>query len=149
MKYYIEFWKRAFDFKGVASRTQYWVAMFANIIILFILGIITLNLGNLGDNSENIYNIITSIYSVLIFIPSISISVRRLHDQNKSGWLYLICLIPLIGGLILFIFMLLGTVKENNRWRMYDIQRGYIKDDIFTEPLSDTARWTYQNYDEK
>ena len=133
MKYYIDFWKRAFDFKGVASRTEYWMAILFNIIVTFIIGLLALNI---GSGSEDSFDLITGIYSVLIFVPSISISVRRLHDQNRSGWLYLICLIPVIGSIIMFIFMLLGTVRINNRWRMYDIQRGYIREDIFDEPLA-------------
>ncbi len=152
MRYYIEFWKRAFDFKGVASRKQYWLAVLFNFIMLLVLSLIFMgfqevsyNAGNIdaGYEAENGLNMVTSIYSLLMLIPSISISVRRLHDHNRSGWMYLISLIPVIGSIIIFIFMLLGTVKVNNRWRMYDIQRGYIREDIFDEPLSNN-QWTYK-----
>ena len=142
MKYYIDFWKRAFDFRGVASRKQYWMAVLVNFVVILILGLIF----GASGSTESIT--ISDIYAVIVLIPCISISVRRLHDQNRSGWLYLINLIPVIGSIIIFIFMLLGTVKVNNRWRMYDIQRGYIRDEIFTEPLANN-QWTYQNYDEK
>lgn len=137
MSYYIDFWKRAFDFKGVASRKEYWMAFLFNIIIVFVVALI------LAFVSDEALNIFEGIYSILILVPSISISVRRLHDSNRSGWLYLISLIPLIGGLIVFIFMLMGTVRLNNRWRMYDIQRGKIREDIFDEPLSNN-QWTYK-----
>ena len=141
MKYYIEFWKRAFDFKGVASRKQYWMAVLFNAIVLFIISFIMLIFTD-GDEGGAV-DIISGIYSLAMLIPSISISVRRLHDHNMSGLLYLISLIPAVGSIIIFIFMLLGTVKVNNRWRMYDIQRGYIKEDIFDEPLSNN-QWTYK-----
>ena len=129
MKYYIEFWKRAFDFKGVASRPQYWFAVLVNFIVILVLSLIF----GASDSTEAIT--VSDVYAIIVLIPCISISIRRLHDQNRSGWLYLINLIPVIGSIIIFIFMLLGTVKVNNRWRMYDIQRGYIKDEIFDEPL--------------
>lgn len=130
MKYYIDFWKRAFDFKGVASRPQYWFAVLANVIVLFIL---TLIFGTAEDGG-NIT--VTDIYTIIMIIPSISIGVRRLHDHNRSGWFYLISFIPLVGGIINLVFMLQRTIKENNVWRMYDVQRGYIKDDLFDQPLA-------------
>ena len=129
MKYYIEFWKRAFDFKGVASRPQYWFAVLINFVVILVLSLIF----GASESTEAIT--VSDVYAIIVLIPCISISIRRLHDQNRSGWLYLINLIPVIGSIIIFIFMLLGTVKVNNRWRMYDIQRGYIKDEIFDEPL--------------
>lgn len=140
MKYYVEFWKRAFDFKGVASRAQYWFSLLANIVVTFVIFLILAFV----IHDEEVYSLITGLYTIALLVPSISISVRRLHDQNKSGWLYLISLIPAIGSIIIFIFMLLGTVKENNPWRVFDIQRGYIKDDIFTEPLAQESGWTYK-----
>ena len=133
MKYYIEFWKRAFDFKGVANRKQYWFAVLFNAIVLFIISFIMLIFTD-GDEGGAV-DIISGLYTLAMLIPSISISVRRLHDHNMSGWFYLISLIPAVGSIIAFIFMLLGTVRLNNRWRMYDIQRGYIREDIFDEPL--------------
>jgi uncharacterized membrane protein YhaH (DUF805 family) len=139
MKYYIEFWKRAFDFKGVASRPQYWYAVLINFVVLFVLSLIFAGTTDEGFGNDWV----SSIYSVLILIPNISITVRRLHDINKSGWFCLLELIPLVGSLIVLIFTCLKTVKVNNRWRMNDIQRGYIKDDLFDQPLSDN-QWTYK-----
>ena len=139
MKYYVEFWKRAFDFKGVASRPQYWYAVLINFVILFVLSLIFAGTTDEGFGSDWI----STIYSLIILIPSLSITVRRLHDINKSGWFYLLELIPLVGSLIVLIFTCLKTVEVNNRWRMYDIQRGYIKDDLFTEPLANN-QWTYR-----
>ena len=140
MKYYIEFWKRAFDFKGVASRPQYWYAVLINFVILLVLSLIFAGTTDEGFGNDWL----STIYSLIILIPSISITVRRLHDINKSGWFYLLEFIPLVGSLIVLIFTCLKTVEVNNRWRMYDIQRGYIKDDLFDQPLSDAGKWTYK-----
>jgi uncharacterized membrane protein YhaH (DUF805 family) len=50
------------------------------------------------------------------FIPMLACGVRRLHDSGKSGWLYLIGLIPFIGGLILFVLLLLNGDPGENRF---------------------------------
>jgi len=50
-----------------------------------------------------------------IFLPSLSVAVRRLHDTNHSGWWYWIALVPIIGGLVLFVFMCMrGTDGLND-----------------------------------
>jgi uncharacterized membrane protein YhaH (DUF805 family) len=49
-------------------------------------------------------------------IPSIAVAVRRFHDQNQSGWLYLLCLIPYVGGIVLLVFMCLDGTPGPNRF---------------------------------
>ena len=53
---------------------------------------------------------------MLHFIPNIAIAVRRLHDTGKSGWWYLLSLIPYIGPFILFILLVLDSSEEENQW---------------------------------
>jgi uncharacterized membrane protein YhaH (DUF805 family) len=65
-------------------------------------------LGNIG--------VLTTLYSIFIFIPSISISVRRLHDIGKSGWTILYILIPVIGVIWLFALFSSDTMPERNKW---------------------------------
>ena len=85
-----------------------------NLIIGFLGGIAVLILAVLiGLSSKNyflgalVYMIIAGGYGLYIIIPSISIAVRRLHDQDKSGAFYFITLIPYIGPIIILIFMCL------------------------------------------
>lgn len=55
--------------------------------------------------------------TALIFIPlTVAVTVRRLHDTNRSGWWYLLSFIPLIGDLVLFIFMCLKGTEGENRF---------------------------------
>ena len=51
-----------------------------------------------------------------IIIPSIAVQVRRFHDQDKSGWMVLLGLIPYVGGIILLVFMLLEGTRGPNRF---------------------------------
>ncbi|KZN63798.1 hypothetical protein N473_15890 [Pseudoalteromonas luteoviolacea CPMOR-1] len=48
--------------------------------------------------------LLSFIYAVVVFIPSLAVSVRRLHDTNRSGWWVFIAVIPVIGSIALIIF---------------------------------------------
>jgi uncharacterized membrane protein YhaH (DUF805 family) len=108
-------------FSGRASLYEYWYFVLANLIISFVGGIalivISLLLYALTENPVIVlivYLLIGCGYGLYILIPSLAITVRRLHDQNKSGAWYFIVLIPYIGAIVLFIFTCLrGTVGYN------------------------------------
>ena len=55
-------------------------------------------------------------YSLAIIVPSLAVTVRRLHDVGRSGWWILISLIPLIGGIVIFVFMVLDSHEGENRF---------------------------------
>lgn len=71
------------------------------------------------------------VYLGLFFIPGIAVTVRRLHDQGQSGWMYLLSLIPYVGGLVIFVFMCLPGTRGPNQ---------YGDDPLGTEYLSDVFR---------
>jgi uncharacterized membrane protein YhaH (DUF805 family) len=56
------------------------------------------------------------LFSLAALVPSLAVTVRRLHDSSKSGWWLLICLVPGIGSIILFVFMLLDSERGKNEW---------------------------------
>ncbi len=150
MKSYFLFWKRAFDISGVTSRTQYWTTMLVNVIVVTVLMIELSALETAmyerhqWDSAhliEDISPILIGIYGLVLIIPTITLTIRRLHDHNNSGLLYLINFIPAIGSIIIFIFMCLGTVKHDNQWRMNDIKRGLLPEDK-ENPLGD---WQYED----
>jgi uncharacterized membrane protein YhaH (DUF805 family) len=54
------------------------------------------------------------LYGLAILIPTIAVCIRRLHDTSKTGWLMLLCLIPVVGGVIVLVLCALeGTPGEN------------------------------------
>lgn len=58
--------------------------------------------------------VLGGLYTLAVLIPSLAVSVRRLHDTNRSGWWLLLLLIPLIGALVILIFTVQdGTPGEN------------------------------------
>jgi uncharacterized membrane protein YhaH (DUF805 family) len=87
MNYYLTVLKKYAVFSGRARRAEYWYFVLFNIIIAFGLGIIE---GLSGIASETDESVLASIYQLAIFIPSIAVGVRRMHDVNKSGWFLLI-----------------------------------------------------------
>jgi len=102
---YKKFLSNYANFNGRSSRSDYWYVFLVNFIIGFVLGL----LGDLGV-------ILSSLYSIAVFIPSLALIVRRLHDINKSGWSYLFMLIPLVGWIIVLVFLCTDSVNENNKY---------------------------------
>jgi uncharacterized membrane protein YhaH (DUF805 family) len=121
------FFKKYGTFSGRASRSEYWwVVLFLAILGGVVSGIISAIVVTTGvprgDGSiEYSYlGVAVTLVGVLIglflIIPGIAITVRRLHDGNFSGWLYLLNLIPSVGSLIVLIFTLLPSNPEGARF---------------------------------
>ena len=53
------------------------------------------------------------LYALAAFIPSLAVTVRRLHDTNRSGWNILWCLLPVIGPIVLLVFMVSDSTPDN------------------------------------
>lgn len=72
-----------------------------NIVIGIVLSIIDRALG-FGDNGAGVLG---SIYSLAVLVPSLAVAVRRLHDTNRSGWWWFIVFVPLVGWIILIVWL--------------------------------------------
>ena len=120
MNWYVKVLKQYVDFSGRARRTEYWMFTLFNTIILIVLGFIDRALG-FGSNTSNGVAISAGIgllgglYSLAVLLPSLGVSVRRLHDTNRSGWWLLIGLIPLVGAIVLLVFFVLEGTRGPNR----------------------------------
>ena len=96
------------DFKGVATRKQYWLYTLFYVIILFAFSCMGLLLGI--DYESLGYGWLFALASLALCIPSLAIAVRRLHDIGKSGWWLLIVLVPKVG----VIWLLCLLCKKGN-----------------------------------
>lgn len=94
-------------FDGRASRSEFWWFYLACFVINSVVGIIARAIGDAGS-------ILSLIVCLALFLPLLGAGARRLHDVNKSGWLQLLLLIPLIGFIILVIFWIKKPVEPNN-----------------------------------
>ena len=102
------------NFEGRARRKEYWMFVLFNILFAIATGIVGVILAKI-TGIEILAVVFYAIYILAIIIPSIAVGVRRLHDTNKSGWLYLISLIPFVGGIILLVFFVTeGTQGDND-----------------------------------
>ncbi len=108
MNWYIEVLKKYAVFSGRARRKEYWMFFLFNIIISFVLGFI--------EGLAGLPGALSGLYSLAVLIPGIAVSVRRLHDTNRSGWWLLIGLVPFIGAIVLLIFMLQDGQPGDNRY---------------------------------
>lgn len=87
-------------FGGRARRAEYWNFVLFNLIIAIVLYFVS----SMVLKSQLLY----TIYSLATLIPSLAVTVRRLHDTGRSGWWWLIAFIPVIGWIVLIVF----TIQE-------------------------------------
>lgn len=109
--YFIDVIKKQYiNFEGRATRQQYW--MF--ILFYFVLSIIVSILGSILG--QTVYKILNVLVTLGLFLPTLSIGVRRLHDTDRSGWWFLIALLPFIGSIVLLVFFCLPSTEGENRF---------------------------------
>ena len=104
------------NFNGRARRKEYW--MFTLFFLLFALlaGFVIGILSAVGETVAMIVIILAVVWYLAHLVPSLAVTVRRLHDTGKSGWFYLLAFIPYIGGLIIFIFTVIEGDKGDNKY---------------------------------
>ena len=113
MGWYLEVLKKYAVFNGRARRKEIWMFVLVNLIVALVLAFID---SKIGLMSETGYGILSGIYSLAILVPSIAVTVRRLHDTNRSGMWYLIAFVPVIGGLALIYFCVLDGDAGMNQY---------------------------------
>jgi len=127
---YSRFWRRYVVFSGRASLSEYWWPVLLNVVVAVVVGLlgaILLAVGSgLSDQGLGVAAVPNALGAVLLFalfvfflaqlIPSIAITVRRLHDANLSGLFYLLSFIPSVGGLIVLVLTVLPSNPEGRRF---------------------------------
>ncbi len=105
MDYFIGNVKKYADFTGRARRKEYWMYTLFYMIFYIVLMMIDVVLGT---------GILSGIFALALLVPSISIATRRLHDTGRSGWWQLIAFIPIIGAIILLVFLVQDSHAAND-----------------------------------
>ena len=101
-EWYLVPFKKYVDFEGRAGRKEFWTFILVNLVISALLA--------------NFLPYLGSLFSLAIIVPSIAVSVRRLHDVGQSGWLLLVGLIPLVGLIILIYFYVQESQAGTNEY---------------------------------
>lgn len=108
MEWYLKALKNYVGFEGRAQRMEYWMFTLFNAIIAMVLSLLVYV-------SEFLYFLVV-IYYVAVLLPSLAVTVRRLHDTGKSGWWILISLVPLVGSIILLVFVCTDSQAGDNQY---------------------------------
>jgi uncharacterized membrane protein YhaH (DUF805 family) len=114
MDWYLMVLKKYADFNGRARRKEYWMFALFNCLICFAAMILGLIFMKVSVGLGIFIYVLLGLYGLAVLLPGLAVSVRRLHDSSKSGWMILICLVPFVGSLIVFIFMLLDSTPGAN-----------------------------------
>lgn len=116
MNWYLAALRKYATFSGRSQRSEYWYFILIYICIYVALVVA----GRIAASSSPIAGIglqlVGAIFSLGMFIPSLAVSVRRLHDTDRSGWWFLIALIPIVGGIVLLIFFVQDSQAGQNRF---------------------------------
>ncbi len=115
MNYFLDVLKNKYaDFKGRATRAEYWYFVLFYIILSLVAGFLDALIN--PDNFNAGMGIISTIYMFALLVPSIAVAVRRLHDTNKSGWWILIGFIPIIGTIWFIVLMVKDSTSGTNKY---------------------------------
>lgn len=113
MKEFVDVFKKTFDFSGRSRRKEFWLFVLFTTLISIALSFVDAIAGlELAED----FGVLGGLFSLIIIIPSISVTVRRLHDIGRSGWWLLLTFVPIIGWITLFIFNLLDSQSGTNAY---------------------------------
>jgi len=140
-EYMIMPFKRYADFKGRSRRMEYWSFFLLNFIVVLFLVFVMLGTGAASGAFADIeagdpgaafammfggFGLIILLYSLAVLIPTIAVTIRRLHDRDMSGWWYgglliasfipIVNFLAMIGNLVLFVILLLPGTPGPNRY---------------------------------
>lgn len=114
MNWFLAALKNYAGFTGRARRKEYWFFVLFYYIILIALTFVDIMMGTFNE----VYSIglLGGLVGILLIVPSIAVSIRRLHDTDRSGWWLLISFVPFIGAIWLLILMVLDGTAGSNQY---------------------------------
>lgn len=114
MNWYLEALRKYAVFDGRARRMEYWMFVLINCLIVVVLSVVDTVVGlfSLGNS----VGALTGLYWLVVLVPGIAVTVRRLHDTDRSGWWALLALLPVLGTIVLFVFCVLDGTPGPNRF---------------------------------
>ncbi|MFG3496043.1 DUF805 domain-containing protein [Streptomyces sp. NPDC047928] len=108
MSWYLAVLKNYVGFGGRARRKEYWMfTLIHSVIALVLMGV---------DYAAGTNGVLYVLYILAVLLPALAVSIRRLHDTGRSGWWLLISFVPLVGGIILLVFLASDGKAEANKW---------------------------------
>ena len=130
MKYYKSMFCKMLDFKGQSSLKEFWTCVLINFLFGLVSYIVALPMVVDFNAYYKVAVAVSSLYDVVVFLPMLSLTVRRLHDVKKSGWWILWGMLPIIGTIVLFYTLCQPSSFRVNPW-VADYQNN--KDDLYNK----------------
>jgi uncharacterized membrane protein YhaH (DUF805 family) len=115
--WYVKVLKQYVDFSGRARRKEYW--FFALISLLISLGLFLVDACLFGYRFTPAHPhvaVLANLYGLGVLLPSLGVLVRRLHDTDRSAWWLFMYLVPLIGPILILVFLFLDSTPGPNRF---------------------------------
>ena len=107
------------DFSGRATRSEFWdfyLFHFLVVMVYYIALFAMLGSGSRDSSAVGYLSVLIIIYALVMTIPSLAVTVRRLHDTGHSGWWIFLNLIPVIGSIVLFIWYVTDSDPDTNEY---------------------------------
>jgi len=114
VSHFVDALKKYVDFGGRASRTQFWMFVLVYFVLAVVAAILDYALGTVPDGAST--GLIGLVLALALFLPSLALTVRRIHDTGRSGWWVLILLVPCIGFIAWLVFALQASEEGANQW---------------------------------
>ena len=96
-----------------STRSEYWWWVLFTLIVGIVAGFIDAVV--FGTSSTGV-GPLSAIANIALFLPGLSLIIRRLHDTDRSGWWFWIILVPIVGVIVLIVFSLLPSKMGPTRW---------------------------------
>lgn len=107
-------------FDGRASRSEYWYFQLFVLVVLAVLVVLML----VEPDAARVVGVAGCLFYLGIFLPGLAVTVRRLHDRNRSGWHYLWVLLPFFGTFVVLIWVCQEGVEGDNRFGLDPLALG-------------------------
>jgi uncharacterized membrane protein YhaH (DUF805 family) len=124
MNTYVSVLTRYATFTGRARRSEYWIFTLVSAAIALALavvdalvfgtGSVTALSGGGSVSAAVSIGVLSTIYSLAVLLPGLAVTVRRLHDTDRSGWWVLVALVPFVGGIVLLVLLVLEGTRGPN-----------------------------------
>jgi uncharacterized membrane protein YhaH (DUF805 family) len=111
VNWYVGVLKQYVTFAGRARRREYWFYILVTVIVYAVLLIADSATGTVSSSG---IGALSGLYSLATLLPGLAVGVRRLHDTDRSGWWMLISLVPLVGPIVLLVFLVQDSKAEAN-----------------------------------